>query len=266
MNFFSEKTADGGVIATTLAGYDITADRTKLGLYIVTVLVLAAVYLLSQWLVNSRLGRVLVAVRDKESRLENFSGYQPAHFKVFIFTLSAIIAGIGGMLYTPQTGIITPFNMDPEKSIVMVVWVAVGGRASLSGAILGAVVINYAYSVLTNGTIYKWLSSTGAYHWLSDTSCYQWIFPHGQAVNDATGLVWLAKSCVAKTGRDSRTALRAQRLAVRARCHVHLRRALFPGWFDRILAAHDVSARISAAPETPQLEAPPQAAREGAQA
>jgi len=138
----------------TLAGFDVRTPEVKLGLYILTTLVLAAVYLGCKYLVASRLGRILIAIRDNESRLR-FSGYQPLYFKCFAFTLAAVIAAIGGMLYTPQTGIMTPFNMEPEKSIFLVVLVAAGGRASLSGAVLGAIVVNYAMAFFTSGTIYN---------------------------------------------------------------------------------------------------------------
>ena len=140
----------------TLAGYDVRTPETRLALYLITVVVLVGVYLLCRHLVNSRLGRILIAIRDKESRLR-FSGYRPLYFKLFVFTVAAMIAGIGGMLYAPQTGIITPFNMDFDKSIFLVVLVAVGGRASLSGAILGALVVNFASSILTSGQIYNFL-------------------------------------------------------------------------------------------------------------
>ena len=140
----------------TLAGYDLRSPDVKLGLYVITVLVLAAVYVGCNLLVNSRLGRVLIAIRDNESRLR-FSGYKPLYFKVFVFTLAAVIAGIGGMLYAPQTGIITPFNMEPEKSVFMIVWVAFGGRGRLTGAIVGALLVNYGYAILTSGTIYNML-------------------------------------------------------------------------------------------------------------
>lgn len=138
---------------TELAGFDLNSPRVKLGLYVVTVLVLAGLYVLCRALVQARLGRVLVAIRDNESRLR-FSGYRPMHFKVFVFTLGAIIAGIGGMLYAPQTGIVTPFNMEPDKSVVMVVWVALGGRGTLAGAVAGALLMNYAYALLTSGSLY----------------------------------------------------------------------------------------------------------------
>jgi len=133
----------------TLGGFDLSKSSTKLSLYLITVFTLILVYLLCRYVVKTRLGRLLVAVRDNESRLR-FAGYQPVTIKAFAFTVAAIIAGIGGMLYSPQNGIITPYKMEPEVSIFMVVWVAVGGRGTLIGAVLGAILINYVESLLTS--------------------------------------------------------------------------------------------------------------------
>jgi urea transport system permease protein len=132
----------------TLAGFDLGKPAVKLGLYLLTAVTLVAVYLACRHVVRSRLGRLLVAVRDNESRLR-FAGYQPVKLKLFAFTAGAVIAGIGGMLYTPQNGIITPYKMEPVESILMVLWVAVGGRGTLAGSVLGALLINYVYSLLT---------------------------------------------------------------------------------------------------------------------
>ena len=137
-----------------LGGFDLQSSDVKLGLYVLTVLVLAALYVLCKVMVNSRFGRILAAIRDNEGRLRAL-GYKPLYYKLAVFTLAAAIAGIGGMLYTPQTGIITPFNMEPDKSIFLVVLVAVGGRCTLSGAVIGSIVVNYVYSLLTSGTIYN---------------------------------------------------------------------------------------------------------------
>lgn len=125
----------------TLAGFELGKPQVKLGLYILTVVILALIYVLCRWVVGSRLGRLLVAVRDNESRLR-FAGHQPVTIKLFAFVAGAMIAGIGGALYTPQNGIITPFMMDPKMSIFVVAWVAVGGRGSLAGAVLGGVLVN----------------------------------------------------------------------------------------------------------------------------
>ena len=140
----------------TLAGFDLQSPQVKLGLYILTACVLVAVYLLCLGIVKSRLGRLLVAVRDNESRLR-FAGYQPVTFKVFIFVVGAMAAALGGMLYTPQNGIITPFKMEPLESIYIVAYVAVGGRGTLSGAAIGTLVVNYLYSLLTSGVFYGYL-------------------------------------------------------------------------------------------------------------
>ncbi len=133
----------------TLAGFDLEKPGVRLGLYLLTLASLVGVYLLSRRLVRSRVGRVLIAVRDNEDRLR-FSGYKPHHFKVFVFTFAGMIAGLGGMLYAPQMGILTPSSMDVKASILVVIWVAVGGRGTLSGAILGALVVNLVYNFLTS--------------------------------------------------------------------------------------------------------------------
>jgi urea transport system permease protein len=139
----------------SLAGHDLSKPATKLGLYLLTVVALLAVYAFCRFLVNSRLGRLSVAVRDNESRLR-FAGYQPVTIKAFAFTAAAVIAGIGGMLYAPQNGIITPYKMAPVESIVMVLWVAVGGRGTLTGAVLGALLVSYTENFLTTYMATSW--------------------------------------------------------------------------------------------------------------
>jgi urea transport system permease protein len=139
----------------TLAGYDLRAPSTKLGLYLVTVVTLIVVYLICRAITRSRLGRLLLAVRDNESRLR-FAGYQPVTIKAFAFTAAGVIAGIGGMLYTPQNGIITPFKMEPIESILMVLWVAVGGRGTLAGAVVGSLIVNYVGSFFSSALPGAW--------------------------------------------------------------------------------------------------------------
>jgi len=139
----------------TLAGYDLTQPNVKLGLFIVTLLVLGGVYGLCYWITNSRLGRVLIAIRDNETRLR-FSGYKPHHFKVFVFALSAMIGGLGGMLYTPQAGIINPVSMTNTASNMVVAWVAVGGRGRLKGAVFGTLIVNLVYNYLTTSAPEFW--------------------------------------------------------------------------------------------------------------
>ncbi|MFY4731048.1 urea ABC transporter permease subunit UrtC [Nitrospira sp. BLG_2] len=130
-------------------GFRLSDPSTQRGLYILTVLALAASYLLCRWIVSSRAGNVLIAIRDSESRV-TFSGYTPWMYKLFVFVVAAGLAGLSGMLYVPQVGIITPAQIGVLPSLEVVIWVAVGGRGTLIGAILGAVAVNYGRSVLTN--------------------------------------------------------------------------------------------------------------------
>jgi len=120
-----------------------------LGLYWTTLVAIVAGYLLCRLITTSRLGKLLIAIRDKETRLY-FAGYRPYAFKVFAFAVAGGLAGVGGMLYAPQTGIVTPQNMDVATSIVMVIWVALGGRGKLWGAIFGTLFVNYTYSAITS--------------------------------------------------------------------------------------------------------------------
>ena len=132
-----------------LLGYRLSDPSTQRGLYLITVIALIAAYLLCRWIVASRAGKVLIAIRDSESRV-TFSGYTPWMFKLFVFVVAAGLAGLAGMLYVPQVGIITPAQIGVLPSLEVVIWVAVGGRGTLIGAILGAVAVNYGRSVLTN--------------------------------------------------------------------------------------------------------------------
>jgi len=134
---------------------------TKLGLYVVTVTVLCFCFLLCRYIVSSKLGRVLRAIRDEESRVA-FSGYNTNNYKLFVWTVSAVLCAIGGALFVPQVGIINPSEMAPIKSIEAVVWVAVGGRGSLIGALLGSGVVNGTKTILTTGSMAEyWLFILG---------------------------------------------------------------------------------------------------------
>jgi urea transport system permease protein len=144
-----------------------------IGLYLLTLVMLVLAYLLCLAIVRSRLGRVLVAVRDKETRLY-FAGYKPYVFKVFAFAVAAMLGGIGGMLYSPQVGIITPQNMSVEESIFMVVWVALGGRGKLWGAIFGAMLVLVARSSLTSDLSSAWMVVLGM-----TAICAVLLFPEG---------------------------------------------------------------------------------------
>jgi len=130
-------------------GFRLSEPGTQRALYILTVLCLGGAYLLCRWIIRSRTGRVLVAIRDSEQRVL-FSGYSPSNYKLFVFVVSAALAGLAGALYVPQVGIITPAQIGVLPSLEMVIWVAVGGRGTLIGAALGAVGVNWARSVLTN--------------------------------------------------------------------------------------------------------------------
>ncbi|MBP6606992.1 MAG: urea ABC transporter permease subunit UrtC [Nitrospira sp.] len=130
-------------------GFRLSDPSTQRGLYILTVVALGASYLFCRWIVASRAGKVLIAIRDSESRV-TFSGYTPWMYKLFVFVVSAGLAGLAGMLYVPQVGIITPAQIGVLPSLEVVIWVAVGGRGTLIGAVLGAVAVNYGRSVLTN--------------------------------------------------------------------------------------------------------------------
>jgi len=145
----------------TLLGAVVNAPQTQFVFYTLTVLFLAATYALCRWLTEGRFGNLLVAIRDDESRVR-FTGYNPTGFKVLVFAISAGLAGLAGALFTLQTGIISPKAMDIAFSIEMVIWVAVGGRASLVGAILGALVVNFAKSLLSEQFPEIWLFFQGA--------------------------------------------------------------------------------------------------------
>ncbi|HEY9707945.1 MAG TPA: urea ABC transporter permease subunit UrtC [Oculatellaceae cyanobacterium] len=145
----------------TLLGAEVNAPQTQFIFYTLTVLFLVAVYALSRWLTSGRFGNLLIAIRDDESRVR-FTGYNPTGFKVLVFAISAALAGLAGAMYTLQTGIISPKAMDIAFSIEMVIWVAVGGRATLVGAILGAIGVNFAKSFLSEKFPEIWLFFQGA--------------------------------------------------------------------------------------------------------
>jgi len=145
----------------TILGANVSAQPTLLGFYALTVVFLAATYALCRWLTSKRFGRLLMAIRDDESRVR-FSGYDPTEFKVLVFAVSAGLAGIAGALYTLQSGSASPRAMDIAFSIEMVIWVAVGGRASLVGAVLGALLVNFARTFLSEQFAEVWLFFQGA--------------------------------------------------------------------------------------------------------
>lgn len=150
--FFRNETGFGGNNGFTdfkrILGYSITAPETRVVLFALSATLLIACLVMGRYLVTSRFGRVLAAIRDAESRVM-FIGYNPLHYKLFIWTLSAVLCGLAGALYVPQVGIINPSEMSPANSIEIAVWVAVGGRGTLVGAVVGAGVVNLAKSWFT---------------------------------------------------------------------------------------------------------------------
>ena len=142
-------------------GQEVGGESMQMTFYLITVAVLVVMYLLCRWLTSGRFGRLLVAIRDDENRVR-FSGYDPTGFKVLVFAVSGAIAGIAGALYTVQSGIVSPQFMDIAFSIEMVIWVAVGGRATLVGAILGALLVNWARALLSESFPEVWLFFQGA--------------------------------------------------------------------------------------------------------
>ena len=163
--FFRNEMGFGGNNGLTdfkdILGFSLQSDATRLGLFIASGIALALGYLACRAIVASRLGRVAVAIRDAESRAR-FVGYRVERFKLALFTFSAVLAGIAGALYVPQVGIINPSEFQPLNSIEVVVWVAVGGRATLYGAVLGAIGVNYAKTWFTGVLPDAWLFALGA--------------------------------------------------------------------------------------------------------
>lgn len=163
--FFRNETGFGGNNGFTdfkrILGQPIATPGTRMVLFVVTGAVLLCFYLLARWLVTSKYGRVLQAIRDAESRVM-FSGYSPLPYKLSIWVISAIMCAVAGALYVPQVGIINPGEMSPANSIEMAVWAAVGGRATLVGPIVGAFLVNGAKSWLTVMAPEFWLYCLGA--------------------------------------------------------------------------------------------------------
>jgi urea transport system permease protein len=163
--FFRNETGFGGNNGFTdfkrILEIPIATPSTRMTLFVVTGLTLLSFFLLARWLVGSKFGRVLQAIRDAETRVM-FSGYSPLGYKLTIWTLSAMMCGVAGALYVPQVGIINPGEMSPANSIEIAIWAAVGGRATLIGPIIGAFVVNGAKSWLTVAYPEFWLYFLGA--------------------------------------------------------------------------------------------------------
>ena len=162
--FFRNDTGFGGNNGFTdfkrILGYPITAPTTRVALFCATGVALLAGIAICRALVTCKLGRVLTAIRDAETRVM-FSGYNPLHFKLFAWTFSAVMCGIAGALYVPQVGIINPGEMSPANSIEIAIWTAVGGRGTLIGPVLGAAAVNLGKSWFTEAMPEYWLYALG---------------------------------------------------------------------------------------------------------
>jgi urea transport system permease protein len=162
--FFRNETGLGGNNGLTdfkqIYGYPLHESSTKVGLYALSAAGLFGTYAICKFIVDSKAGRVLRAIRDEESRVM-FLGYNPTHYKLFVWTLSAVLCGVAGALYVPQVGIINPSEMQPSNSIEMAIWVAVGGRGTLFGAAFGAFLVNAAKSWFTVAMPEFWLYVLG---------------------------------------------------------------------------------------------------------
>jgi urea transport system permease protein len=162
--FFRNEMGFGGNNGLTdfrdILGFDLRTAATRLGLFIASGVALALGYVLCRAIVASKLGRVCVATRDAEARTR-FLGYRVERVQLFVFVVSAMLAGVAGALYVPQVGIINPSEFEPLFSIEIVLWVALGGRATLYGAVIGAILVNYAKTVFTGVMPDAWLFALG---------------------------------------------------------------------------------------------------------
>ncbi|MGA8050579.1 MAG: urea ABC transporter permease subunit UrtC [Burkholderiales bacterium] len=162
--FFRNETGFGGNNGFTdfkrILGIPIATPGMRVALFVLSAVTLLVTLLLGRWLVTSKFGRVLSAIRDAEQRVM-FCGYNTEHYKLFIWTLSAVLCGLAGALYVPQVGIINPSEMSPANSIEIAIWVAVGGRGTLAGALVGAAAVNGAKSFFTQAFPEVWLYFLG---------------------------------------------------------------------------------------------------------
>jgi urea transport system permease protein len=175
LGFFRNNFGFGGNNGLTdfkdILGFNVQAPATRVALFAISTVALMLGFVICRFIVTSKLGKVLIAIRDAENRAR-FLGYRVESYKLFVFTLSACMAGIAGALYVPQVGIINPSEFSPANSIEAVIWVAVGGRGTLTGAVIGAVIVNYAKTYLTLlmprgivgtvGTVRQWFAARRA--------------------------------------------------------------------------------------------------------
>jgi len=181
----------------TIFGMLAGSDKAQLLFYQFTILALAITYLLCRWLTSGRFGRLLIAIRDDETRVR-FSGYDPTGFKVLVLAISGGIAGVAGALYTVQSGIITPSFMDVAFSIEMVIWVAVGGRGTLIGAIIGTLLVRLGRTFLSEQFPEIWLFFQGALFLLVVTALPNGIVGWWQnsGINQVRSLLGLRKELI----------------------------------------------------------------------
>ncbi len=163
--FFRNEMGFGGNNGLTdfkdILGFPIAADGTRISLFLASGFMLILAYLACRYIVTSRMGKIIISIRDAESRTR-FCGYKVESYKLWLFVFSAVLAGIAGALYVPQVGIINPGEFSPLNSIELVVWVATGGRGTLFGAIVGAFTVNYGKTIFTSYSPETWLFALGA--------------------------------------------------------------------------------------------------------
>ena len=163
--FFRNEMGFGGNNGLTdfkeILGFNIQSETVRSILLMLSGIALISAFIVCRWVVNTKLGRVVTAIRDQESRVR-FLGYRVEMFKLWIFVFAAMLAGIAGALYVPQVGIINPSEFSPLNSLEIVVWVAIGGRSTLYGAIIGAVLVNLSKTILTGLMPELWLFTLGA--------------------------------------------------------------------------------------------------------
>ncbi len=162
--FFRNEMGFGGNNGLTdfkdILGFNLQSDGTRIGIFLASAIALTLAYLACRYIVDSKMGRVVKAVRDAEDRTR-FLGYRVEQYKLWLFVFSAVLAGIAGALYVPQVGIINPGEFSPINSIELVIWVAVGGRGTLYGAIAGALLVNYGKTYFTAAMPEVWLFALG---------------------------------------------------------------------------------------------------------
>ncbi|HZD90308.1 MAG TPA: urea ABC transporter permease subunit UrtC [Pseudolabrys sp.] len=202
--FFRNNLGFGGNNGLTdfkdILGFNVQADTTRNALLVISCVALALGFLICRAIVTSKFGKVLIAIRDAESRTR-FFGYRVENYKLFVFVLSACMAGVAGALYVPQIGIINPSEFAPANSIEAVIWVAVGGRGTLTGAVLGAILVNYGKTLFTTGALAPyWLFVLGGLFVLVTL-----LLPRGVigTINHGLGLRADARSAAAERGEDA---------------------------------------------------------------